>query len=145
MYRRLLVMLSIMFLAIKSADSQPAVPDTAQPGVDTVLKDLYLKGEMDTVRGIVIGSDVSSSGTIPLETISIRTTADTVTAYLAPSWYLEQQDISVTRFDRVMVYGSRLWYGDRWIVIARTLQKNGEEVVLRDRRGRPLWKRGADW
>ncbi len=145
-YHMIVIIATIISLA-RVAYTQSDTADTVeqQPQQVPVLEEFYLKGTLDTIRGIVIGTDVAPSGTIPLETVTLRTTVDTVTVYLAPSWYLEQNNISVARFDRIVVAGSRLSLNGRSTLIARELQKQGKKVDLRDKRGNPLWKKESDW
>ena len=62
--------------------------------------------------------------------------------HLGPSWFLEQQGLTLAKGDTVEVTGSLVEQDGTPFLIARELQKGAKVVTLRDERGVPAWSGG---
>jgi hypothetical protein len=62
--------------------------------------------------------------------------------HLGPSWFLEQQGITVSKGDVVQVTGSLVEQDGTTFLIAREIRKGAKVVTLRDERGVPAWSGG---
>jgi len=74
----------------------------------------------------------------------LKTEQGTVTIYLVPNWYLEDQKIALKAGDELEVTGSKvsLIKGQPEGIIVRAFKVGGKTVTLRDERGVPIWLEG---
>lgn len=72
----------------------------------------------------------------------VKTDAETLSVHLGPKWFLEKQDIKIEAKDQVEVKGSRITFNGKPAIIAATVKKGDETLVLRDDAGIPVW---AGW
>ncbi|MEJ5329347.1 MAG: hypothetical protein WHT07_04275 [Desulfobaccales bacterium] len=102
----------------------------------------YNPATVQTHRGWVISVTPVAPGPIPqMVTVQLATQQETLTVWLAPSWFLEAQGFKVTALDRLEVTGSRLVVDGRPLLLTATVKKNGQTLRLRDEKGNPLWSR----
>lgn len=102
----------------------------------------YNPATVETHRGLVISVTPVAPGPIPqMVTVQLAAERETLTIWLAPSWFLEAQRFKVTALDRLEVTGSRLVVDGRPLLLAATVTKNGRTLRLRDEQGNPLWSR----
>lgn len=73
---------------------------------------------------------LKQDGTEPLE------------VHLGPSWFLDNQESKLAVGDVVTILGSRVTLDGKPVLIARTVTRGDETLVLRDERGFPMW---AGW
>jgi hypothetical protein len=64
---------------------------------------------------------------------------ETVSVHLGPSWYVDNQDLQIAKGDAVTVKGSRVTYNNAPAVIAQTIAKGDDVLLLRDDQGNPNW------
>ncbi len=64
---------------------------------------------------------------------------ESVSVHLGPSWYLDNQDVQFVAGDVIKVKGSRITYQNAPAIIAMTVEKGGQVLVLRDKKGNPNW------
>lgn len=72
----------------------------------------------------------------------VKTDAEKLSVHLGPAWFLEKQDIKIEAKDKVEVTGSRITFDGKPAIIAATIIKGDETLVLRDGAGIPVW---AGW
>lgn len=102
----------------------------------------YNPATVQTHRGWVISVTPVAPGPIPqMVTVQLATEKETLTVWLAPSWFLEAQGFKVAGLDRLEVTGSRLVVEGRPLLLAAMVTKNGRTLRLRDEQGTPLWSR----
>ena len=67
-----------------------------------------------------------------------------ITVHLGPTWFLERQDTRLAKGDQVTITGSRIRMGpnEEPVIIAATVARGDDTLVLRDERGVPVW---AGW
>jgi hypothetical protein len=163
----------ILFLAIHSiAFSQAASPGKAVAPLETMppdasmqwrgsggwgpgciyCRDFNLK-DATTVTGTVekIETMLPAKGMVRGIHMVVNTGKDVVSVHLGPKWYLENQDTSLARKDKVTVNGVKAQWEGKQVIIAFTVEKGGKTLTLRDEQGQPAWsawreghmKRGA--
>ncbi len=72
----------------------------------------------------------------------VKTDSEKLSVHLGPAWFLEKQDIKIEAKDKVEVTGSRITFDGKPAIIAATIIKGDETLVLRDGSGIPVW---AGW
>jgi hypothetical protein len=112
----------------------------AQEGVKSPFD--YNPATVQTHRGLVIAVTPAAPGPVPqMVTVQLATDKETLTVWLAPSWFLEGQDFKISGLDRLEVTGSRLMVDGRPLVLAAAVKKGDRTLRLRDAQGNPLWSR----
>jgi hypothetical protein len=72
--------------------------------------------------------------------LSVRTLDnEEVSVHLGPTWYLDNQEIQFAAGDRISVRGSHVIYNFNPVIIASVIEKEGAQLILRDKRGQPKW------
>lgn len=69
----------------------------------------------------------------------VKTDAETLSVHLGPEWFLAGQDIKIEAKDKVEVKGSRITFDGKPAIIAATIKKGNDTLMLRDDAGIPLW------
>jgi hypothetical protein len=64
---------------------------------------------------------------------------ETMSVHLGPSWYLDNQDIQFAKGDMIVVNGSRITYQNAPAIVAMTVVKGDDVLVLRNNQGNPTW------
>ena len=134
--RRLPRALSLDPGSLPTAGSEPAELRRARPGFDAAT--------VETVRGRIATSkplEAKLSRGMPPERLVLESDGQQIVVKLGPPRGLQRAGfdrLNLAPGDEVEVTGSRL-KGRRHILIAATIAKGGETVVLRDDRGEPGW------
>jgi hypothetical protein len=91
-----------------------------------------------TVRGRLVAPPMDGMQNAVILTVSHpdRTPWE---VHLGPAWFINNIGLQVETGDEILVSGSRVQLGERTIVLAETVTRNGTETFLRDRNGVPLW------
>lgn len=71
--------------------------------------------------------------------LQVKTDKETLSVHLGPSWYVDKQDVKITRGDRVDVTGSRVTSAGKPVLIAAKVTKGDKVLELRDDAGVPRW------
>jgi hypothetical protein len=71
--------------------------------------------------------------------VELRTEEETISIHLGPAWYLENQDLTLKKGDKISVRGSRITYSGKPAVIAAEVHRGSDTLQLRDESGYPLW------
>jgi hypothetical protein len=97
---------------------------------------------VETVSGEVVAVDRYNAGrggrSYGLR-LTLKTDKETLPVILGPSWYVEQQHVTIAPKDRVEIKGSRIALQGRPALIAAEVNLGGKILRLRDDRGLPLW------
>lgn len=64
---------------------------------------------------------------------------ESISVHLGPEWYLDNQDIQFAVGDAITVNGSKITYQNAPAIIAMTVKKGEQVLVLRDKKGNPSW------
>lgn len=71
--------------------------------------------------------------------LTLETPEEMITVHLGPEWFLERQTMQIEPDDVITVFGSRVMYEGRDILIAAEVRRGNEILELRDARGQPRW------
>src|SRR5680860_302101 len=71
--------------------------------------------------------------------LKVKTGTETISAHLAPTCYLDNQEIQFSKGDKIMVEGSRVSFQNVPAIIATEVEKNDDVLKLRDTNGYPVW------
>ena len=74
--------------------------------------------------------------------LMVQTDKETIEIHLAPSWFLAERDFELTPQDKITVIGSRIDIDGQEAIIAREIKKGDRTLILRNRDGFPVWRRG---
>lgn len=69
----------------------------------------------------------------------VKTDAETLSVHLGPEWFLARQDMKIEAKDKVEVKGARITFNGKPAIIAATVKKGNDTLVLRDDAGIPIW------
>jgi hypothetical protein len=78
-------------------------------------------------------------GRYPGMIADMRTSADTLKAYIAPEWYMKHKSITIKKDQHVIVTGSKVTYNNKALIIVRSIEYKDSKLVIRDDRGIPVW------
>jgi hypothetical protein len=96
-----------------------------------------ISGEVLSVEKITPGNGMSYG-----VHLIVKTDGETISVHLGPGWFIERQDISIERNDKIEITGSRITYQGKPAIIAAEVKKGDELLKLRDENGMPYW---AGW
>jgi len=71
--------------------------------------------------------------------LKVKTDTETISVHLGPAWFIERQDISIEKGDTIEVKGSKITFNGAPAVIAAAVEKEEQELRLRDDNGFPVW------
>jgi hypothetical protein len=106
---------------------------------------MYNPQTVTTVKGAVesLGPEASKvRGAGAMRSAVLKTDHGSITVYLSPDWYLDQERISLKAGDQLEVTGSKVTLGKNKqpAIIAQKLKKSGgKTITLRDAKGVPVW------
>jgi hypothetical protein len=95
----------------------------------------YDPATVETIKGTV--TEVNKAGAWGLH-VMVKTENETIDVHLGPDWYLKNI-ISIAKGDVITVTGSRIQQDGENAIIAKSVQKSGAAVILRDDNGVPKW------
>jgi hypothetical protein len=98
---------------------------------------------------------VTVSGTVTGETrvdrgrghkgvhLALKTADGEIPVHLGPDSWVDQQKVKIAKGDAITVEGSKVTFEGGPAIIARSVTKGGETLVLRNPDGIPVWPRPA--
>jgi len=102
---------------------------------------LYDSKTVETIRGVITAVDsiVPFKGMSAGIRLTIKTNQELISVHLGPAWYIENQDVDITKNHEVEVKGSRVTFDGKPTIIAAELKSGDELLKLRDENGFPVW------
>lgn len=102
---------------------------------------LYFQGKEITLEGEIlrIGPVTPMPQMMQGIELQLKTEKGQTAIHLGPSWYIEQQDLTLKIGDKVKVSGRSIGAGAETIILAAQVQKGEEILTLRDKEGLPYW------
>jgi hypothetical protein len=152
--------LTSVVLAFGCASSSPSSfsgtgsGDVASPGTASARQGgygrLYDTSTVETIHGKTVRVEHVASRTGRSEGVHVILSTEgggTIPVHLGPAWFVDNQELIVQPGDALAVTGSRVTLDGAPALIARTIVKGEDELVLRDEAGFPAWsasrRRGA--
>ncbi len=106
---------------------------------------IYNLETVETIEGQVLSVNTVGNGV----SLQVKIDKETIPVHLAPTWYIENQDIEINPNDRVEIKGSRIKFNGETGIIAAQVTKGDTTLKLRDENGFSLWsnreKEEFDW
>jgi hypothetical protein len=72
--------------------------------------------------------------------LKLKTAKETVTVYLGPEWYLEQQKEKLSPGDYIQVRGSRVTLDNMAVILPNEITKGRVVMQFWDEQGSPRWR-----
>ena len=131
-----IIALAALALCLAPAGSSQTNSETARGSSFYNLKtETTVKGTVEAVRKVRGWRDRERAGTH----LTLKTESGTFDVHVGPAAYLQKQDFTFAKGDKIEVTGSEINYHGRQAIIAREIIKNGKTLTLRDAQGFPAW------
>lgn len=124
------ISLALALLASVAAWAQKPGPSSA-PKYDTS-QEVTLKGTIDEVKELPVGKENHVH-------LMLKTATETVEVRLCPTVFLKDFAVTFEKGQQLEVTGSRVKIDDQDVILAREVVSGNSTVVLRDKRGAPVW------
>lgn len=72
--------------------------------------------------------------------LQLRTEDGLLPVHLGPTWYITNQEVQIDEGDEIEVVGARITYDDAPALVAGTIRRGDDVLVLRDEAGFPAWR-----
>jgi hypothetical protein len=109
---------------------------------------LYKPATVMTTRGEVVslGTVIAGNGKGYCETLTLKTDRGSLWVVLKPQNFRPPTNLNLKPRDQVEITGSRLALPGKTALLAATVKRGADTMVLRDvATGRPAWATGDDW
>ena len=96
---------------------------------------------VETVSGEIIKVERMNMGCCSMHGIhlTIKTESGSIDAHLGPAAFIEKK-MTLAKGDTVEIVGSRITFGDKPVIFAKTVKKGSSLLNLRSDDGTPLWR-----
>lgn len=93
-----------------------------------------------TVNGTVLGERRTDtrSGAKAVHLV-VKVGEDQISVHLGPASWIDGQKLKLAKGDEITVKGSRFDYDGRYGLIAQTVSRGSDSMLLRDASGKPTW------
>ncbi len=105
---------------------------TATPKYD-VASETTLKGTIAEVKQID-----SAKGASAIH-LMVKTGEQVLEVFLCPNAFLQEMQMGFAQGDQVQVTGSKVKVDETEVVLAREVTKGNDTLILRDKKGAPVW------
>jgi hypothetical protein len=124
-----------------------AVSSWSQAGGRIHYSKLYKPATVRTTRGEIVslGKTISGSGEGYCETLTLKTKEGTFWVALKPEKFRPPTNLKLQPQDQVEITGSFVSLPGKTAIIAATVKRGNDIMVLRDQTGRPAWAVGDRW
>jgi hypothetical protein len=102
----------------------------------TVLPLKYEKSNEVKVKGVVDDVKQGADNTVHLTLKNEKGLLDVI---VAPVKFLKEMEITFAKGDSIEVLGSQLTVDGNSAMLAREVIRNGDVMVMRDEKGKPVW------
>lgn len=132
------MVVGVLLLSAAFAGS-PALKPQGKPGAGYLV--LFDASKMATIEGTITRIYVVPSAKVWLTSVHllVRTSQGELKVELAPSWFLDNQELHLAVDDRVTITGSQVKTNGVESLIATEVKRNKEVLQLRANDGMPVW------
>ncbi len=106
---------------------------------------IYNLETVETIKGQVLSVNTVGNGV----SLQVKTDKETIPVHLAPTWYIENQNIEIKPNDTIEIKGSRINFNEKTAILADQVIKGDTTFKLRDENGFSLWgdrkEEESDW
>lgn len=133
--------LSFLILAL-SLVPVPSLAQSAAPQAKKAAKVKFDPATVVTLTGMVIGEQRVNhgKGTQSVRLV-LKIADDQVSVHLGPDTWVDRQKVKFEKGDEATVKGSKFTYEGNYGLIAQTVTRGSDSLVLRDATGKPAWAR----
>ena len=138
----ILVVISLLtlFLALPAVSQEVSpAPKAGGPGKGLHSPRGYDVKTVETLAGEVVAPDQAGPPQRRVVRFNLKTEKETITVFLGPAWYVEEQKIKFAAGDQVEVKGSRIMLQGQPAILAAWVKKGDQVLKLRDDNGIPAW------
>jgi hypothetical protein len=125
---RALFLLCLLLVPVAAAAQKPAGPKY------DVATETTLKGVVEEVKEVP-NSCLGETGVH----VILKTDTGPVEVQIAPVDFLKFMEVTFAKGDQLQIVGSKVTVADSPLVMARSVTRNNNEVVVRDKQGAPVW------
>jgi hypothetical protein len=125
---RVLFLLALLLLTVVAV-AQKVTGPKYDPATETTLK-----GVVDDVKEV----PNSCAGETGLH-VMLKTSEGTLEVQIAPVGFLKDMEITFAKGEELKIIGSKVSKDGNSLVLARNITRNGNEFVMRDKEGAPVW------
>jgi hypothetical protein len=102
----------------------------------------YDQAAVKTFKATVVSIDKETCKGCNMTHIDLVVKAkdETLTVRLGPAWYIEKQDDVLKKDDVIEIFGSHVKKDDHDMFVAGKITKGDNVLVLRDKKGLPVWR-----
>ncbi len=144
---KLVVLLSVLSLmaALAAAASAQTGQTQEKPSVSEAwpMGRMYDPKTVEKLDGKIEAVEQITAGRMDIPTrvvLKLKTAKETITVYLGPEWYLEQQKLKLAPGDYIQVRGSRITMDNKPMILPNEVIKKNKVVKIWDDQGRPQWR-----
>lgn len=117
-----------------------AVPALTRADSKKVAK--YDPATVVTLKGTVLGEQRVAHGKGPKAVrLVVKTDDGQVSVQVGPDTWVDAQKVKLQKGDEVTVKGSKFTWEGNYGVIAQSISRGGETLVVRDASGKPAWNK----
>ena len=102
---------------------------------------LYNSSTVETITGKIIKIDTVQSGygRFPGILMSLQIKKQETEVYIAPLWYLSDQQLQFKTGNPITITGSRVTYKGKHLIITSEINYNKKTIMIRNEKGIPVW------
>ena len=102
---------------------------------------LYDTSTVKTITGIITKKDTAQSGygRFPGIILNLENETGKIKVFIAPIWYLNQENLQFTTGDSITVTGSKVTFQNKPLIITKYFNYKKKKVTIRDENGAPVW------
>uniref|UniRef100_A0A7C3V9Q7 Magnetosome protein MamS/MamX domain-containing protein n=1 Tax=Desulfobacca acetoxidans TaxID=60893 RepID=A0A7C3V9Q7_9BACT len=142
--RKIIILLSIVLLVGVLPAGVLAQPQGKGPSAQAwPMGRLYNPKTVENLDGKIESLEKITAGQTDLPArvlMKLKTAKETVTVYLGPDWYLEQQKAKLEPGDFIQVRGSRVTMDNMTVILPNTVTKGSVVMQFWDEHGMPGWR-----
>jgi len=130
------ILLTIIFVGVTQLFAQPG------RGLNRGnITRLYDSATEETITGKITKIETAQSGygRFPGTLLTIKDKKQELKIYVAPDWYLVQENLQFKKGDSLTVTGSRITYDNDPLIIIKEITCNNKQIVIRNDNGVPIW------
>ncbi len=128
--RALSVIAIVLILSVTVLWAQKTGSQTIGQKYD-LTTEVKLKGTVDEVKTV--------PGPAEGIHLMLKTATETILIHVGPETFLKDMEVSFEKGDTIEVLGSKIKVDGQDEVLAREIEKSGNQLTLRDKKGKPIW------
>jgi hypothetical protein len=124
-------MAAMLLLALLSTPAAAQKDAAASPKYDFATE-AHFKGTIEEVKEI-------PTKTGPAIHLMFKTGGEVMEVYLCPHAFLQEMEMGFAKGDQIEVTGSKVKVDDADVILAKEVVKGNDTLILRDKKGAPVW------